>query len=182
MNESPIMSIHGRFFQASLSEADPVLAGAIMKELGRQQDQMLDRRAPEGDLLARIGDHVNAIGGRLSLLAPVVERHVRDIAELADPRVIDEHVDAAEALHGVVDQAFGVGRIPHIRADGVNVVTALERAGGRLEIGVLPGADRDLHTAIEKSPRDRQPDPLRSTRDNADHIASAYNQVEATRH
>ena len=38
MNESPVMSIHARFFQASVSEADPVLAGAIMKELGRQQD------------------------------------------------------------------------------------------------------------------------------------------------
>lgn len=29
---------HARFFQASLSESDPALAGAIMKELGRQQD------------------------------------------------------------------------------------------------------------------------------------------------
>jgi len=39
MNDAPHAApTHARFFQASLSESDPALSAAIMKELGRQQD------------------------------------------------------------------------------------------------------------------------------------------------
>ena len=43
-------------------------------------------------------------------LAPVVEAHVGDVAELADAGVVDEHVEAAESLHGLVDEPLSVGR------------------------------------------------------------------------
>ena len=64
-------------------------------------------------------------------LAPVVQAHVGDVGELADAGVVDEDVDAAEAADGLVHQALRIGRLPHVRAHGVQVIAAARASAPR---------------------------------------------------
>src|SRR5204863_5315694 len=105
-------------------------------------------------------------------LAPVVEAHVGDAAELADAGVVDEDVHAAETADGFVDEPLRLGRLADVGAEREDAGAAAQGPDGFLQLGVVPRADRDLHAALKKRPRDRQPDPFRTARDNADHPVS----------
>ena len=95
--------------------------------------------------------HVRLQHDLLVGLARVVER----VAAEREPGVVDEHVHAAELLHGRRDETFAAGRVGDVE---------LER-----DVGVhpfdAPRAARDARPLRPERPHDRGADPARGAGD-----------------
>jgi hypothetical protein len=88
------------------------------------------------------------------LLGLLLERHRPE-----DPRAVDEDVDAAEALHGHVDERLGVGaRRDVARVQRGALTEGVELGLGRLEDVEPRPAQHDARALVEKAPRCRAAD------------------------
>src|SRR5262249_21294580 len=100
-------------------------------------------------------------------LLPVLLAEIEDLAAGGRARVVDEHVDPAQARGRRIDDALDVvgprevaGHREHLGAG-----RARELAGRRLERGLVPRADRPLHAFLSEPERDRLADTLAAAGD-----------------
>jgi hypothetical protein len=95
---------------------------------------------------------------------PVGIAHVGDVGERADPGVVHEDIDAAEATHGGPDQAIDVRPLPHVGANRFEaMLVTRQRAPGRVEVFLAQPADRDVGALVEQRRRDGQADAAGAT-------------------
>src|SRR6478752_1701713 len=79
----------------------------------------------------------------------------------ADPRRVDEHVEAAEALAVLGDDADAVFFLAHVGRDGVGA----ELRGGCLDLLLRARGECQVVALVAQHGRDREPDPRRAARD-----------------
>ena len=78
-----------------------------------------------------------------------------------DPRRVDEHVQAAEALAMLGDDADAVLLLAHVGRDRVRA----ELGGGRLDLLLRARGERQVVALVAQHARDREPDARRAARD-----------------
>ena len=82
-----------------------------------------------------------------------------------DPRVVHEHVEAAELVGGAAEHPLGLRRVREIAGDR-RMRSALERGQrGSRRVDVGPVKHRYTRAAAREPLRDRAPDPSAATRD-----------------
>ena len=107
----------------------------------------------------RLHRHERACDVHVENAAPVLDRHLQDRRIRVGGRVVDEHVDAAEALGHGRDCARSDLGIRDVADDRGDVVAARERRR-RLEV-----EDADARTFLEKRACDRAAEAVRPAGD-----------------
>src|SRR5690606_178861 len=116
-------------------------------------------------------DHVDRAGQvRLDDLAPLLIRHAPQRAVPADPGVVDQDVQRAEALPGAAHEAFHGARIPHVALGAEDLdLEQPQLAGGPLRllrhaaVAVVDVVEGDVHAVLRQFERDRAADAGRAT-------------------
>ena len=108
-----------------------------------------------------LGDEHEASHVDRQLAVDVLELRVLDAGRNADPRRVDEQVEAAVALDVLGDRTLAILRLGDIGCDGVGA----ELGGGRLDLFGRPRRQCQRESLVAQHPRDRQADPRRTPRD-----------------
>jgi hypothetical protein len=99
---------------------------------------------------------------QLQLQVEPLRRDLRERRAEADAGVVDEHVEAAEALAVRGDDALDVGLVAKVRRDQLDRVAGLEQAGGGLpQLRLTAGRQRKAVALGREQLGDREPDPAR---------------------
>jgi hypothetical protein len=125
-------------------------------------------------LAAGLLQHRDALAQREVDAAEVhVELHVellrlglRDRSPDADARVVDQHVEAAEAVAVRAHDALDVVLLGHVRGDRLRVDALVDQAlHGRLELLRPPRRDGEAVAVLPERAGDRESDAARPARD-----------------
>ena len=129
---------------------DGTLARAVVRLLDRRGADVAEHRRDVDDRPAAAGDHRRRAQLRQVPQRGDVDLHRRaesssvsssTATDAADAGVVDEHVDAAEPVEHLGDEAFTIGVVGHVGHDDVRAREARRRA---LEPLGSPGGDHHL--------------------------------------
>ena len=99
-------------------------------------------------------------------LAKVLHAHRIERAHLDDSRVVDQDVDAAEALHGLADEGGCLLGIADVAGDGEDAGVPDSQLGARpFQLRRIARADRHARSLARQLARHHQPEPARAPGD-----------------
>lgn len=123
------------------------------------------------------GDEEDAGQVDVDHAAEQLGRHLDERDPRIDAGVIDENVDAVEALDGALDEALDVARGGDVGGDGERTIGPLlgrQLLGGRLGSLGLHVCDDDVGAGFVQAPGDAQPDAGGGTGDDRRLAGEAY--------
>ena len=120
-----------------------------------QPSRLLEQR----DRLARDEQQPAEVDAELQV--DVLRLQRLDLAADADARRVDEHVQAAEPLCVLGDDADAVLLLAHVGGDRLRA----ELGGGRLDLLAGARGERQLEALLAEHARDREPDARRASGD-----------------
>jgi hypothetical protein len=124
-----------------------------------------------------LGDPVRRVQDRAERLLEVLLGLLEERDDPEDPGRVDEHVDAAEALDGAVDQRLRLLAARDLAGDDLDAGAGrVELVAGRLQHRRARAGEHDARALVEEAPRRGLADAAATARDD-DHLAVEVHRV-----